>query len=417
MLRLRRTICFSACILLIQLWCFAPPSHAEGQVQLNEEPTITSESAVLMDAKTGTVLYAQNAEKEQFPASITKIVTGIIALENESALSSIVTVSKEARGEDGTRVYLAEGEQVTLEKLLYGMLMNSGNDAATAIAEYIDGTKAKFAERMNAFVREKAGAEHTFFVNPNGLPDKAQVTTALDMANIARYAMKNERFRKIVGTERMPWVGKEWTSTLINHNELLKDYEGATGIKNGYTEAAGFTLVASAKRNGMELIGVLLKSPSKNVVYDDMRHLLDYGFANFELQQVVSANQAYPFMSEEPAHYIAREPMWAVLRKGDIPSVEVSASGDVMVTSSIGTVKAGTMEPVKPTVASVIAESPESAAVIASAASAEQAEKAEEPTRGQKLSIFLVWMGLLVYLGILAYIRLKRQKQERWRGM
>ncbi|SEM88841.1 D-alanyl-D-alanine carboxypeptidase family protein [Paenibacillus sp. OV219] len=416
MLKLRRTSCFSACLLLFIQVCFlASPSHAEGLT--NDEPNIISESAVLMDAQTGTVLYAQNADKEQFPASITKIVTGIVALENESALSSLVTVSKEARGEDGTRIYLAEGEQVTLEKLLYGMLMNSGNDAATAIAEYMDGTKAKFAERMNAWVKEKAGAEHTHFVNPSGLPDKTQVTTARDMANIARYAMQNEKFRQIVATKRMPWVGKEWTSTLINHNELLKDYEGATGIKNGYTEASGFTLVASAKRDGMELIGVLLKSPSKAVVYKDMRNLLDYGFASYELQQVISSDQAYPFMSEEPAHFIAREPIWAVLRKGDIPSVGVTEDGDVMVTSSLGTVKAGTMEPVKPTVESVIAESPEMTADIASTAVAKSADASTEPTRGQKLSIFFVWMGLLVYLAILAYIRLKRQQQEHGRGL
>ncbi|WP_227872013.1 D-alanyl-D-alanine carboxypeptidase family protein [Paenibacillus albus] len=415
MLRLRRLICFNACVLLfIQLWFVASPSHAEGLA--NDEPNMISESAVLMDAKTGTVLYAQNADREQFPASITKIVTGIIALENESALSNLVTVSKEARGEDGTRIYLAEGEQVTLEKLLYGMLMNSGNDAATAIAEYIDGTKAKFAERMNAWVKEKVGVEHTHFVNPSGLPDKTQVTTALDMAKIARYAMQNEKFRQIVATKRLPWVGKEWTSTLINHNELLKGYEGATGIKNGYTEAAGFTLVASAKRNGMELIGVLLKSPSKAVVYDDMRNLLDYGFANFDLQQVVSADQAYPFMSKEPAQFIAREPMWAVLRKGVIPSVDVTSDGDVMVTSTLGTVKAGAMEPVKPTIESVIEESPKVAADIATAA-VEPTTVKPEPTRGQKLSILFVWMGLLVYLAILAYIRLKRQQRERGRGL
>ncbi|MBP3963261.1 D-alanyl-D-alanine carboxypeptidase family protein [Paenibacillus lignilyticus] len=402
----------SALLLLIQVFCFAVPVYAEEAVQA--EPNLASESAILMDAQTGTVLFQKNAEKQQFPASITKIVTGIVALEYESVLSNLVTVSKEARGEEGTRIYLAEGEQVSLEKLLYGMLMNSGNDAATAIAEYIDGSKAQFAERMNAFVKEKAGAEHTNFVNPSGLPDEAQVTTALDMARISRYAMQNEVFRKIVATKRMPWVGKEWTSSLINHNQMLKDYEGTTGIKNGYTEAAGFTLVTSAKRDGMELIGVILKSPSKTAVYKDMTHLLDYGFEHYELKQLIAANDSYPFTSSSPAEFIAAEPMWAVLPKGETPAISVTSQGNVLVTSSIGTVDAGTMEPVRtelPVSVASVTPSPEEDVKMAADV------QSDEPSGSTKLTIFILWMSLLAYLAVLAYLRLKRQKQERSRGM
>ncbi|SDX51152.1 D-alanyl-D-alanine carboxypeptidase family protein [Paenibacillus sp. CF384] len=402
----------SALLLLIQVFCFAVPVYAEEAVQA--EPNLASESAILMDAQTGTVLFSKNAEKQQFPASITKIVTGIVALEYESVLSNLVTVSKEARGEEGTRIYLAEGEQVSLERLLYGMLMNSGNDAATAIAEYIDGSKAKFAERMNAFVKEKAGAEQTNFVNPSGLPDEAQVTTALDMARISRYAMQNEMFRTIVATKRMPWVGKEWTSSLINHNQMLKDYEGTTGIKNGYTEASGFTLVTSAKRDGMELIGVLLKSPSKTAVYKDMTDLLDYGFAHFELRQLITANESYPFTSHSPAEFVAKEPLWAVLPKGETPAITVTSQGKVWVQSSIGTVDAGTMEPVKPelpvSVASVTPSPEEDVKIAADVQS-------DEPSGSTKLTILVIWLSLLVYLAVLAYLRLKRQKQERSRGL
>ncbi|SFS62468.1 D-alanyl-D-alanine carboxypeptidase family protein [Paenibacillus sp. BC26] len=402
----------SALLLLIQVFCFAVPVYAEEAVQA--EPNLASESAILMDAQTGTVLFQKNAEKQQFPASITKIVTGIVALEYESVLSNLVTVSREARREEGTRIYLAEGEQVSLEKLLYGMLMNSGNDAATAIAEYIDGSKAQFAERMNAFVKEKAGAEHTNFVNPSGLPDEAQVTTAIDMARISRYAMQNEVFRKIVATKRMPWVGKEWTSSLINHNQMLKDYEGTTGIKNGYTEAAGFTLVTSAKRDGMELIGVILKSPSKTAVYKEMTNLLDYGFEHYELKQLIAANDSYPFTSSSPAEFIAAEPMWAVLPKGETPAITVTSQGNVLVTSSIGTVDAGTMEPVKPelpvSVASVTPSPEEDVKMAADVHS-------DEPSGSTKLTIFIIWMSLLAYLAVLAYLRLKRQKQERARGL
>ncbi|RAP78335.1 D-alanyl-D-alanine carboxypeptidase [Paenibacillus montanisoli] len=407
----------SLLLLLINVFCFASPVIAAEEEQ--DQLKLASESAILMDARTGIVLVQKNAEKQQFPASITKIVTGIVAIENESVLSNVVTVSKEARREDGTRIYLAEGEQVTLDKLLFGMLMNSGNDAATAIAEYIDGSKAKFAERMNAFVKEKAGAEHTNFVNPSGLPDKAQVTTALDMARISRYAMQNETFRKIVATKKMPWVGQEWTSSLINHNQLLKDYDGATGIKNGYTEASGFTLVGSAKRGDMELIGVLLKSPSKSAVYSDMRNLLDFGFEHFELKQLLSANQAYPFESAEPAEFITREPIWTVVPKGETPSVSVNVQGEVIVQSSMGLVTAGIMEPVKPELPVVAlsapAAEPEQVPEMSSAASV-QLEK-QEPSGSTNLTIFLTWLGLIVYLAILAYIRFNRKKRERSRGL
>ncbi|WP_308634201.1 D-alanyl-D-alanine carboxypeptidase family protein [Paenibacillus silvisoli] len=397
---------------------FALPAYAAEEAQEQSAPKMASESAILMDAKTGTVLLAKNAEVPQFPASITKIVTGIVALEYESVLSNLVTVSKEARGEDGTRIYLAEGEQVSLERLLYGMLMNSGNDAATAIAEYVDGSKQKFAERMNAFVKEKAGAEQTNFVNPSGLPDKAQVTTALDMARISRYAMQNETFRKIVATKRMPWVGKEWTSTLINHNQLLKDYEGATGIKNGYTQAAGFTLVASAKRGEMELIGVLLKSPSKTAVYDDMRSLLDYGFEHFEQQQLLAANQSYPLAGSETAEFITREPIWAVAPKGETPTFTVSATGEVTAQSSMGSVTAGIMEPVKhETPVEVLAAPAPEEPVSEQMLAASVQKKEQEPSGSSKLTILLLWLGVIAYLAILAYIRSKRDKQERTRGL
>lgn len=244
-------------------------------------PNISGGAAVLMEMETGTILFEKAAKKRMYPASITKIITGIVALE-ASNLEEIVTVSEEARYEEGTRVFLSPGEQKSMELLLYGLLLNSGNDAATAIAEHIDGSKSKFADRMNEFVKE-IGAQQTHFTNPHGLHETEHYTTALDMALITRYAMADSVFREIVATKTLPWDGEEWESELVNHNKLLWRYEGATGIKNGYTDQSGNTLVASAERNGNELIAVLLEGNSSEAVYDDAVHLLDYGF---ELLQV-----------------------------------------------------------------------------------------------------------------------------------
>ncbi|MCQ6559442.1 D-alanyl-D-alanine carboxypeptidase family protein [Paenibacillus mendelii] len=392
-----------------QLWTM-PLTAAEGESkggaeeELIAEPVLQAESAILMDAKTGAVLYALNADKPLYPASITKIVTGIVALEAVTDLNSLVTVSKEARYEDGTRVFLAEGEQQTLENLIYGMLVNSGNDAATAIAEFIDGTKEKFAERMNTFVRDKAGATQSLFMNPSGLPDPLQVTTALDMAHIAQYAMKNEQFRTIVGTMKRPWAGAEWTSELINHNKLLGSYEGATGIKNGYTNAAGFTLVASAKRGEMELIGVILKAPTNNGIYADMRKLLDYGFQGFQLQKLFDSGQTYPqtAMMEAPS-YVASEEIWAVIPQGEQPVIRVEPSGNVWVETSKGSTVAGKMTVIEP----------EAADEPALKNSKTISEETERQINLWLILVFFSWLIMNAFLVLIACLRYRRKRKYR----
>ncbi len=168
--------------------------------------SLNSEAAILIDGATGTILYEKESNRLMYPASITKIVTGIIAIE-EGNLDDIVTVSETARNVIGTRVYLLEGEQVTLLKLVQGLLINSGNDAGTAIAEYFDGSEAQFAERMNQFVRDTVGVKNTNFQNPHGLFDEKHQTTAYDMAIITQYAMKKpdisfHRWNKGNGVDR-----------------------------------------------------------------------------------------------------------------------------------------------------------------------------------------------------------------------
>ncbi|RNB80187.1 D-alanyl-D-alanine carboxypeptidase [Brevibacillus fluminis] len=288
MKKLRRYLLLGAFLTL----CL-PQLHIQAaeDVHLNDE-MINGRSAILIDGTTGTVLYAKNPDDRHFPASITKIATGIYAIENGNP-SDIVTVSKKAREVEGTRVYLAEGEKVPLEKLEYGLLMNSGNDAAIAIAEHMEGSTENFGEKLTAYIKEKTGVQHTNFTNPHGLHDDNHYTTAADMAKIAQYAMKNPTFRKIVGTKRLKWDGAEWKTVIVNHNKMLTNYEGATGIKNGFTDQAHSTLVASAKRGNTELIAVTMMADTSAATYKDVTTMLDYGFAHYETKQVSAKGDAF----------------------------------------------------------------------------------------------------------------------------
>lgn len=257
-------------------------NHASAAEDVPEAPKLEAEAALLMEAQSGQVLYSKNPDKKMYPASITKILTGIIAIES-GKLDQVVTVSENAASADGTKVYLEPGEEKKLEDLVYGMLVNSGNDAAMAIAEYLGGSEAGFAKLMNLKARE-LGARHSHFVNPSGLPDEDHVTTAHDMALITRYAMEDATFRDIVATKEYPWEGDGWQpGAIVNHNRLLWDYEGATGVKNGYTKAAQQTFVATSERDGQQLIAVTLKVPgSANVLYRDLMRLMDYGYDAFD---------------------------------------------------------------------------------------------------------------------------------------
>ncbi|MBN2981763.1 D-alanyl-D-alanine carboxypeptidase family protein [Cohnella algarum] len=368
---------------------------------------LSAESAILIDGASGTVLFEKNADRQMYPASITKIITAIVALETTD-LNEIVTVSKEARYEDGTRVYLAEGEQLTMEKLLYGLMVNSGNDAATAIAEHIDGSKQQFAIRMNEFVKTKIGVANTISKNPSGLPDPEHVTTARDMAKIAQYAMQNSTFRKIVSTKEMDWNGEEWETTLINHNRLLGSYEGTTGIKNGFTHEAGSTLVASANRNGMELIGVVLKSPSSEVLYKDMTQLLDYGFQNFEPKTIFEANQSYTYSKEGlEIKFVAKEPIRTVVLIGEEPKYSVNSNGEVVLDTTMGQQTIGELEALPPPI------EPE-------ATSPETATPSIDDSRSIfEYLIFALWLLMILFMGFvgrLILLKKKRSKRELGRG-
>ena len=249
-----------------------------------------------MDYDTKEILFEKNMDMKLYPASTTKIITAILAIEN-GKLDDLVTVDQEVvELTEGSHIALEPGEQLTLEQLLYAMLVQSANDAALAIAKHISGSIEEFSKLMN----EKAieiGALNTNFVNPNGLHDDNHLTTAYDLALIGQYAMKNETFRKFVNTVNYT-IGptnkktesrylKITNKLLYSSEEILIDgnyipikYEGASGVKTGTTSQALHCLVSYAERNGQRLIAVVLKA-NGNSVYSDTHNLLNYGFRKF----------------------------------------------------------------------------------------------------------------------------------------
>lgn len=259
---------------------------------------ISARSAVLYEPVTNRILYEKNSQQKLPMASTTKIITTITAIEKGN-LSDVVTTSKRAADVEGSSIWLEEGEKQTLENLLYGLMLSSGNDAAIAIAEHIGGYD-KFVELMNSTAK-KAGAVNTSLKNPNGLDEEGHYTTAYDMALISAYAMKNDCFRQIVSTKEkvIPWEGHEWGRTLKNHNKLLRMYEGVNGIKTGFTKKDGRCLVSSAERNGVRLICVTLNAPND---WNDHKTLLDMGFSVLEAKPVLIENKTIKVENSDAEH-------------------------------------------------------------------------------------------------------------------
>jgi len=242
-------------------------------------PNIEGNAYIMIDGETGQVLYGKEIDEKLNPASTTKILTTIIALEKGS-LQDTVTISKNVPLVEGTKVYLREGEKIELEKLLHAAMVHSANDAAMAIAEHIGGSQDNFAQMMNDKAKE-IGANNSNFINPHGLTAEGHLTTAYDLALISKYAMENPKFRELAQEKVYDWEGEEWQTRLININKFLWRMDESTGIKPGYTNAARYTLAASAKRDNQELIAVILGSSDARI-WDDAKALLEYGFANFQ---------------------------------------------------------------------------------------------------------------------------------------
>ncbi|SCJ69072.1 D-alanyl-D-alanine carboxypeptidase dacB precursor [uncultured Flavonifractor sp.] len=249
------------------------------------EPGVSASCAILVDAESGRVLMEKNADEERAIASITKLMTALVAVESTSDLDRTVTIQKEWTRAEGSSMYLREGEELTLRELLYGLLLVSGNDAALAIAGFCAGDTDTFVEWMNMRAQE-LGMERTHFVNPNGLPAEGHYSTAADMAKLAIVVMEQPDLAEIVGTKSVTMAGR----TMTNHNKLLWRYEGCVGMKTGYTDAAGRTLVSCAERDGQRLIAVTLNAPND---WADHAAMFDYGFSQWPSILLASAGRDF----------------------------------------------------------------------------------------------------------------------------
>lgn len=310
---LRRAACGLLALCLVFSLC-APCAAAA--------PAVSAQSAALFCPQTGEFLFAKNADEKRGMASTTKIMTALVAIESGDADAEI-RIPQAAVGVEGSSLYLQAGETMTLRDLLYGLLLQSANDAAVAIAVTLGGSVEGFAEMMN----EKAaalGLANTHFENPHGLADEHHYTTARELARIAAAAMQEPLFREICGAKRATVPGRDGGKRyLVNHNKLLFTYAGAVGVKTGFTKATGRCLVSAAVRDGVELIAVTLGAPDD---WRDHASLLDYGFSMYERVPLAEAGQSFgtlPLLGGD-------EPSVGVYTKAAVSAVLPRARGSIV---------------------------------------------------------------------------------------
>ncbi len=273
-----------AWVMLISIICLGIPAATLAEGELN----IKAKSAVLMDYNTRKVIYEQNAHKEVPPASITKIMTLLLTMEalesGKISLGDEVRISAHAAGMGGSQLWLEEGEIQTVEDLIKAVAIRSANDASVALAEYIAGSEEVFVQMMNERAKE-LGMNNTNFANASGLPQENHYTSAYDVAIMSAELLKHEGIHKWLTTymdEMLVGKNKDKVQSLVNTNRLIKEYQGTTGVKTGSTSEAGHCLSASAKRNNLHLIAVVMGSDTSKIRFDEAMRLLDYGFANYD---------------------------------------------------------------------------------------------------------------------------------------
>ena len=308
---------FFACLCLAALCC---PSLGQAQ-----EVGTSAKACVIIDQASGRVLLSHNADAALPMASTTKVMTALLALER-GRLTDPVTCGPQAFGVPGTSIYLSLGETLTLEQMLWGLMLASGNDAAVAIAEHIGGTTEEFCRMMTARAAE-LGCTNTVFLTPHGLPCEGHYTTARDLALIAREAMTHDKFREIVSSTRatIPWEGRGYDRVLNNKNKLLTTYEGAVGVKTGYTKKAGRCLVFGAEREGMRILGVVLHCADW---FDEAARLMDLAFARYDAVTMLCAGDSLREIPVENSdgmtvHAVLAADLTGVVAANAIPSVEI----------------------------------------------------------------------------------------------
>lgn len=322
------------CILLISLLMIAVARPILAQPQLD----ISSPSAILMDAGTGTVLFEKNPHEKMEPASITKIMTMLIVFEaiesGKVKLSDTVRVSERAWKTGGSQVFLGPGEEQTLETLLKCIVVASANDASVAVAEYIGGSVEGFVKLMNDKAKQ-LGMENTNFTNPHGLSDPEHYTTAYDIALMSRELVKYPMLFKwsTIWMDYLEHTDKERDPTMLaNTNKLLGKYEGLDGLKTGYHSKAGHCFAGTAKRGDLRLISVVLNAPSSNQRFEDTVKLLDYGFGHYDSIKVAERGMVQKTIPVEKGHVnevnvIVTEDVSILIEKGK--DVQINTKIDV----------------------------------------------------------------------------------------
>lgn len=250
------------------------------------QPRLSASSAILINADNGECIAAYNADERRGMASTTKIMTALVAIENGD-LDQRYTIPNAALGIEGSSLYLKSGETMTLRELLYGLMLQSANDAAEAIAIIVGGSVEKFADMMNGKAAS-LGLTDTHFTNPHGLADENHYTTARELARLSAYALQNQTFREICSTYKTTIPAKDGVRWLVNHNKMLSIYDGAYGVKTGFTKATGRCLVSSAERDDVRLVAVTLNAPND---WNDHTALFDYGFSQYEAVELAKAGE------------------------------------------------------------------------------------------------------------------------------
>lgn len=286
---------------------------------------VSARKAYVLDSVSGRVLYEKNADERSLIASTTKIMTALIVCEQCNVLDRM-RIPKEAVGIEGSSMYLQEGEVLTLQELLYGLMLSSGNDAAVALAIYCGGTVEGFAELMNDKARI-LGLRNTHFENPNGLDSPGHYSTAKDLAILAAYAMENPVFAKTVSAKKMK-IGQRY---LTNHNKLLWRVPGADGVKTGFTKAAGRVLVSSASRGGRRIVAVTIDDPHD---WQDHAQLLEDGFSRYSPQHIVSEGSCIDTLEviggeNSRVEILAAEPFEYAIAPEERPHLVYSSPGFV----------------------------------------------------------------------------------------
>ena len=302
------------CKLRLLVWLILLPVICSGTA--HAAPAVSARCGILMDAATGRILWQQRAHERSLVASTTKIMTGLLIAEN-CDMDDTVNIPSEAVGVEGSSLYLKEGECLTVSELLYGMMLHSGNDAAVALAIHCSGDLETFVSLMNRKAME-LGMEDTLFANPHGLDHPEHYSTAYDLAVLARYAMQNSVFARVVSAKTAVFPERTFT----NHNKLLWRYEGASGVKTGFTKAAGRILVSAAKRDGRSLIAVTISAPND---WQDHKRLLDLGFSDLEQKVLMQAGETLaniPVLcgSDALAQVVLKEDIMFPVRDGETVS-------------------------------------------------------------------------------------------------